>query len=71
MSAPTNSELLEKARLALARVLDGATFVSVNGQQFHYSSVPELRALIRELEVAVAEENGTDGRGAWEAAFNE
>jgi hypothetical protein len=69
MSSPTNAELLDAARNALLRVLGGAKYVSVNGQQFHYSSVPELRALISELEVKVAEENGTDGRGAWEGTF--
>lgn len=69
MSAPTNAELLAAARSALMRLLEGAKITYVNGHQFHFSTIPELRALISELEVKVAEDNGTDGRGAWEGTF--
>ena len=71
MSVPTNAERLDAAKTALLHLLNGAKFVQVNGNQFHYTSVPELRSLITELEVKVAEEAGTDGRGAWEATFSE
>jgi enoyl-CoA hydratase/carnithine racemase len=69
-TVPTNAELLDEARKALRRVLRGATFVTVNGQQFRYANVGELRAMIAEYELKVAEGAGTDGRGAWEAVFN-
>ncbi|MBT7299547.1 MAG: hypothetical protein HN849_08545 [Victivallales bacterium] len=71
MSAPTNAELLEATSNAILRLVEGVKFAQVSGNQYHYSSLPELRALKAELEVAVAEEAGTDGRGAWEATFSE
>lgn len=70
-TVPTTAELIDEAKKALKRVIQGATFVTVNGQQFHYTSVGELRKLIHDLEVMAAEEAGTDGRGAWEAGFSE
>jgi hypothetical protein len=71
MSVPTNAELLDETKKAIVRIVQGAEFVQLNGNQCHFSSLPELRALRAELEVAVAEEDGTDGRGAWEATFSE
>jgi|APSaa5957512622_1039677.scaffolds.fasta_scaffold411003_1 hypothetical protein len=71
MSVPTNAELLDATKLAIMRLVQGAKFAQVNGNQYHFSSLPELRALKAELEVAVAEDAGTDGRGAWEATFSE
>ena len=69
MATPTYSELLDAAKSALLRLFMGAERVSVNGQQFHYTSAAELERLISKLEVKVAESAGTDGRGAWEASF--
>ena len=71
MSVPTNAELLDETKKAILRLVEGAKFAQVNGNQYHFSSLTELRALQSELEVKVAEEAGTDGRGAWEVAFSE
>jgi len=71
MAEPTYAELLSAAKSALARVMGGAKTVVMNGREFHYSSIQELKDTISWLEVKVAEENGTDGRGAWEATFND
>ena len=68
-TVPTNAEILDEAKKALMRLIKGAKFVTVNGQQFHYTSSAELRQIIADYELKVAEEAGTDGRGAWEAAF--
>lgn len=71
MPTPTYAELLADAKSAYQRILNGATFVTVNGQQFHYSSIGELQKQIDWLEAKVAEQSGTDGRGAWEATFDD
>ena len=65
MSVPTNAELLDTTNRAILRLVQGAKFAQVNGNQYHFSSLAELRAQKAELEVAVAEEAGTDGCGAW------
>lgn len=70
-TVPTYAEILAEARRALLRLVSGAKFVTVNGQQFHYTSERELRNLINWLATKAAEDAGTDGRGAWEAAFRE
>ena len=71
MADATWAEIKTAAKNALLRIANGAKFVTVNGQQFHYSSIGELRGLIAEYELKIAEAAGTDGRGAWEAAFSD
>lgn len=70
-ASTTYAEKLDAAKDALDRLIAGAKFVTVNGQQFHFSSQDELCRLIDWLETKVAEEAGTDGRGSWEVAFAE
>jgi hypothetical protein len=67
----TDTELLAEIDAAIVRLIRGAKFITVNGQQFHYSSLMELRELRKEVVLRIAETAGTDGRGAWEASFSE
>jgi len=71
MADATWSEIRTASKNALLRIANGAKFVTVNGQQFHYSNVSELEAMISLCDRHLAEEAGTDGRGAWEATFSE
>ncbi|NOY81940.1 MAG: hypothetical protein GXP31_13165 [Kiritimatiellaeota bacterium] len=70
MSA-TAQQLLDETNDAILRILQGAEFVTVNGQQFHFSRLSELRALRKELTVEIAAAAGEDGRGSWEAVFSD
>lgn len=71
MADATYAEILTAAKNAMFRLAQGAKFVTVNGQQFHYSSMNELKAMVEFCELKVAEAAGTDGRGAWEATFED
>jgi len=71
MSVPTNAELLAAVNTAILRLVNSAKMVQIAGNTYHFTSLPELHALKSELEVAIAEDAGTDGRGAWEATFSE
>ena len=53
------------------RLVEGVKLAQLDGNQFHYTSATEIEGIIDRLEVAVAEDAGTDGRGAWEATFSE
>ena len=66
----TDTELLAEIDAAILRLVRGAKFVTANGQQFHFSSLDELRRLRAEVALRMAEAAGTDGRGAWEATFH-
>lgn len=65
----TDTELLAEIDAAILRLIRGAKFVTVNGQQFHYTGLGELRAFRAEVVLRIAEADGTDGRGAWESSF--
>ena len=67
----TAADLLSKTEDAIARLLDGAQMVTINGQQYMFSHLSELMDARKKLTLEVAADAGTDGRGAWEAAFDE
>lgn len=71
MADATYAEILTEAKNAMKRLVMGAEFVTVNGQQFKYPQLSQLQTTIAFCEQKVAEAAGTDGRGAWEAAFEE
>ena len=65
----TDTELVAEIDAAILRLIRGAKFITVNGQQLHFSSLNELREFRKEVALRIAEAAGTDGRGAWEASF--
>ncbi|MFA5436651.1 MAG: hypothetical protein WC372_11490 [Candidatus Neomarinimicrobiota bacterium] len=67
----TAAELLTEVETAISRLITGGQMVTVNGQQFSFTHLRELRAWRAELKIEVAEAAGTDGRGAWEVAFDD
>jgi hypothetical protein len=69
--ASTAAELLDEVNAAISRLVTGAQMVTVNGQQFQFTHLRELRAWRKELTIELAEATGDDGRGAWEVAFDD
>ena len=67
----TSAAMLSAVEDAILRLINGAKFVTVNGQQMHFSSLGELKSMRADLRREIAEDAGTEGRGAWEATFRE
>lgn len=63
--------LLDEVNAAIRQIVNGAKSIMVNGHQYHYSSIGELREWRKQLRLEVAEESGTDGRGAWSGVFSD
>jgi len=71
LTATHYQDLLDKLAAAQLRLADGAKMVTVNGQQYQFEDMAALQRAIDAAELKIAELAGTDGRGAWEAAFSE
>ena len=67
----TVAELLSQVEDKIYQLLSGAKMVTMNGQQYQFEDLSKLRAWRSELYAEKREAAGTDGRGAWEAAFAE
>jgi len=67
----TAASLLSDCEDAIARLIKGAQMVTFNGQQYMFTHLSELVKLRDKLKLEIAVDAGTDGRGAWEAAFSE
>lgn len=63
--------MLDAVDSAIMRLVAGAKMITLNNQTFHFTQLDELRRMRKELRLEVAEESGTDGRGAWEAIFSD